>query len=128
MKRLVLLFAALLVAGCGDSELKRINKELENEQRFQGAALLANAGFTNPHFLPRDAPVFYYALHNDYEYGPEDRSFHKKRYARYYRAASFLSREGVEGLTLWRLENQIWDALDGSDTQNALKRLAKASR
>ena len=128
MKMLVLLFAALLVVGCGDSETKRIIKEVENEQRFQGTALLANAGFKNPHFLPRDAPVFYYALHNDYEYGPEDRTFWKKRYARYYRAASFLSREGVDGLKLWRLENQIWDALDGSDTQKALKRLAKASR
>ena len=128
MKKLALLLGAFALIGCGDSETKRIIKEVENEQRFQGSALLANAGFTNPHFLPRDAPLFYCKLHDDPEYGREDRAYWKKRYARYYSAASFLSREGVDALKLWSLEDRIWDALSGSDAETALRRLAKASR
>ncbi len=111
-----------------DSEMKRFRTEEENEAKFKGTALLANAGFTNPHYLPQDAPEFFYQIHTDQEYGPEDRSFWKKRFGQYYAASYFLDRQGVARLKLWTLEDAIWNALKQSDARAALERIAKRTR
>jgi hypothetical protein len=123
-----LLLVSCFISSCGDSEMKRILAEDENKAKFRGAALLANAGFTNPHYLPQDAPTFFYQIHTDQEYGIEDRTYWKTRYSKYYSAASFLEREGVAGLELWTLEDAIWRALEDPNPRAALERIAKSAR
>jgi hypothetical protein len=123
-----LFFVTFPQSSWGDPDVKRVLTEMENEAKFKGAALLAKSGFTDPHFLPKNAPTFFYQIHTDPEYGPEDQSFWKKRYGRYYYAASFLSHEGVDRLKLWTLEDAIWRALEERDPRVALERIAKSAR
>jgi hypothetical protein len=123
-----LLFVSCLISSCGDPEMKRILAEEEKKAKFRGAALLVNAGFTNPYCLPQDAPTFFYQIHTEQDYGIEDRIYWKARYSKYYYAVSFLEREGVAGLELWTLEDAIWRALEDTNPRAALERIAKSVR